>query len=155
MDAFELSLCLGIAIAVDLDVVIALEFFDGGFEGGRVRTVELASKIAEIVEASDLAGDLIHRVEVADFEGKDFVCKGSLVTADNESPLCSVERDFLRELAISIGGDLEDLAIDKQGALGGGDGPFVDVFEDEAQRQSVFVNGESVSLLHGAGFGFQ
>jgi hypothetical protein len=130
---FEGGLGLGATNAVDGEVVVALEFFDGGFEGVFVGAVEGAGGIAKVVEAADLAGDFIDGIEVADFDGDDVIGERRLIAADGESALFGVEGNFLFELAIAVGGELVDLAVDEQGAFCASDGFFVHILENQAE----------------------
>jgi hypothetical protein len=150
VDLLELGMGLGAAYSINGQTVVALEFFDCGFEGVFVGAVDGAGEIAEIVETGDLAGDFVDGIEMADFDGNDVVGEGGLIAADGESALFGVEGDFLFELAVAVGGELKNLAVDEEGALGAGDGFFVDVFEDEAELESIFVNGESMFFVGGA-----
>src|SRR5580658_7107362 len=109
----EFGLGLRTAIAIDGQAVVALEFFDGGFEGAGVGTVEFAGGIAEVIETGDLAGDFVDRIKMADFDGDDFVSEGSLIAADGENAFFGVERDFLLNLATAVGGELVGLAVDE------------------------------------------
>ncbi len=152
VNLLEFGLSLGAAIAIDFQSVITLEFFDSGFERIAVGAVETASEVTEIVKSADLARDFIDGIEMPDLDGQDFVLKGSLIAADGENAFFGVEGDFLFELAVAVGRELEDLAVDEKGALGAGDGFFVDVFEDQAELQSFFVDGEGVFFVGGAGF---
>jgi hypothetical protein len=154
VDLFEFGLGLGAADAVDGEAVVALKFLDGGAESISVGAVEGAGGIAEVVETGDLAGDFVDGVEMADFDGDDVVGEGGLIAADSEKAFFGVERNFLFEFAVAVGGELEGLAVDEEGTLGAGDGFFVDVFEDEAELESFFVDGESMLFVSGAGFLF-
>ena len=154
MDLFEFGLGLGAADAVDGDAIVALEFLNGRIEGIRVGAVDRAGEIAEVVEAGDLAGDFVDGIEMADLDRDDVVGEGGLIAADGESALFGVEGNFLLEFAVAIGSELVDLAVDEEGALGAGDGFFVDVLEDEAELESFFVDGEGVLFVGGARFLF-
>ena len=154
MDLLEFGLGLGAAYSINGQTVVALKFFDGGFEGVFVGAVESAGEITEVVEAGDLAGDFVDGVEMVDLDGDDVVGEGGLIAADGESALFGVEGNFLLEFAVAIGSELVDLAVDEEGALGAGDGFFVDVLEDEAELESFFVDGESVFFVGGARFLF-
>lgn len=104
MNLLELGLSLRAAVAVNFETVVALKLFDGGFEGVGIGAVEFTGEIAEIVETSDLAGDFVDGIEMANFDGKDLVCEGSLIAADGEDAFFGIEGDFLFELAIAVGG---------------------------------------------------
>jgi hypothetical protein len=104
VDLFEFGLGIGAADAVDGEAVVALKFFDGGFEGVFVGAVKGAGGIAEVVEAGNLAGDFVDGIEMADFDGDDVVGEGGLIAADGERALFGVEGDFLFELAVAVGG---------------------------------------------------
>jgi len=100
----QFGLRVGSANSVHRQFIVALEFFDGGFEGVRVGVIELASEVPEIVEAGDLAGEFIDGIEMANSDGNDVVGEGRLIAADGEVSFRSIQGDVLLELAAAVGG---------------------------------------------------
>src|SRR5688500_17058917 len=84
VDFFELALRVRTAIAVDTELVVALELFDRRLERGLVVAVLRAEEVSEIAQSGLLAGALFDRIEMADLDRKSDVLQRRRAVLDEE-----------------------------------------------------------------------